>query len=240
MRVVLISGASRGLGREVAIRFGDLKDRVVVNFKQDELSALRVVEEINRAGGEALSYQADVANLLEVKAMVDCIIQKWHRIDLLINNAGIINDALLVRMTELAWSEVIETNLKGVFNCIKVVSETMIAQRQGQIINISSLSGLRGRKGQSNYAASKAAIIGLSRSVAKELGQYNIGVNVVVPGYLLTDMGKTAPKEVIDEARRGSVFLQFSQTEEVASFVTYLADLKNVSGQVFNLDSRIY
>lgn len=240
MKVILVTGASRGLGKEIAIAFGALKNYVVVNFKKSKQEAFYVTEEIIKAGGQSFAYQADVSKLSDVYKMVEQVIKKWKRIDVLINNAGIANDSLLIKMKQDSWNEVIATNLTGIFNCAKVVSRIMIKQKQGQIINISSLSGIKGRIGQSNYSASKSAVIGFTKSIAKELGQYNISVTAVLPGYMLTDMGMSAPQKVIDETIAENVLERLSQPKEIASFVVSLAGMKNISGQVFNLDSRIY
>lgn len=238
-KVVVITGSSRGLGREIALSFAKEKFKVVINYKEKKEKALQVINEINTFSKEVFSFKADVSNFIEVERMIKYIMGKWQRIDILINNAGIIKDALLLKIQQEDWEKVINTNLKGCFNCIKAISKIMIKQKEGHIINISSIVGLKGNIGQVNYSASKAGIIGLTKSSAKELGQYNIKVNVVLPGYLLTDLNKKLPLKLEKKIKDENVLGRINEAREVADFIKYLSFTKNISGQIFNLDSRI-
>lgn len=238
-RVVLITGASRGLGRQIAVRFGRAGERVVVNYLRNEAGALETVEEITHAGGEAFSIRADVRVSKDVEAMVSETIRRWGAVDVLVNNAGSTKDGLLLRMADEYWNDVIAANLTGPFYCIRAAAGAMMTRRRGQIISIGSIVGIQGREGQANYAASKAGLMGLTRACARELGPYNIRVNAVLPGYLLTDMGRKASDAVLERVRRENALGRPSDPEEVAEFVYRLSLMENVSGQIFNLDSRI-
>jgi len=238
-RVVIVTGASRGLGREIAIRFGRAGERVVVNYITHRSDAESVADEIGRNGGEAVPFQADVKVAAEVEAMIKSIEKRFGALDVLVNNAGITKDGLLVRMTELDWDAVMNTNLKGPFLCIRAVSEIMSKQQNGHVINVSSISGVQGREGQANYSASKAGLIGLTQACARELGRSNIKVNAVLPGYIATDMGEKVSDVIYQRVLRENALNRVSDPEEVADFIYHLSLMNNVSGQVFNLDSRI-
>ncbi len=238
-RVVVVTGASRGLGREIALRFGRAADRVVVNYLSRQQEASAAADAVVRAGGEVFLYQADVRAASEVDCMAKSITERWGTIDVLVNNAGLTKDGLLVRLSEQDWDDVIDTNLKGALNCMRAVSKIMMKRRCGHIINISSIVGIQGRAGQANYASSKAGLIALTKTAAREFGRFNIKVNAVLPGYIPTGMGgnilSTVRERVINENALGRV----SEPEEVADFIYHLSSMKNVSGQVFNLDSRV-
>jgi len=237
-RVVIVTGASRGLGREIAIRFGRAGEKVVVNYITHRSDAAAVADEIAHAGGEAFPFQADVKVSAEVQAMIETTVRRFGPLDVLVNNAGIAKDGLLISMTEQDWDAVVETNLKGPFLCIRAVAEIMSKQRNGHVINVSSISGLLGREGQANYSASKAGLIGLTRACAKELGRYDIKVNAVLPGYIPTDMGEKVQDRIYQRALKDNALCRVSDPEEVADFIYHLSLMNNVSGQVFNLDSR--
>ncbi len=236
-RVIVVTGASRGLGKEIALKFGGAGDRVVVNFLDRKGDA--VADEIARSGGEAFPFRADVKSTDEVDAMFDQAISRWGGIDVVVNNAGITKDGLLLRMPEQDWDNVFETNLKGAFHAIRSASKIMMKQRRGHIINISSIVGVQGREGQANYSASKAGLIGLTKAAAKELGRFNIKVNAVLPGYVPTDMGGKVSDAVHDRILQDNALGRASDPAEVADFIYHLSLMNNVSGQVFNLDSRI-
>lgn len=237
-RVVIITGASRGLGTRLAQYFGDAQFAVVVNYNKNKDMAEDLVHGLREEGHDAAAIPADVSKPCEVNAMVDRVLTLWGRIDVLVNNAGVVEDHLTVRTTDKVWQRIIGTNLSGTFTCIRAISEIMIKQASGHIINISSISGVHGQAGQAAYAASKAGILGLTMSAAKELGEYGIRVNAVLPGYLLTDMGMTADK-ARDQAVKMSVLHRLSDMDEAACFVVNLAQMTGISGQVFNLDSRV-
>jgi 3-oxoacyl-[acyl-carrier protein] reductase len=238
-RVIIITGASRGLGREIALRFGRAGDRVVVNFRSNERSARGVADEVFQNGGEAIHYGANVKKPIEVEAMVSNTLERWGSVDVLINNAALTKDRIMLRMSEEEWDDVSDANLSGPFHCIRAVSDHMIKQRSGHIINISSIAGLQGREGQANYAAAKAGLIGLTKAAAKELGLFNIKVNAVLPGYLPTEMSATISNEMHKRILRDTTLGRGTDADEVADHIYQLSLMHNVSGQVFNLDSRI-
>lgn len=238
-KVVIITGASRGLGKKLALKFGKKGERVLVNYKESKEEAEEVAEEINKGGGEAITFRADVRETEKVKEMVDLVIKEWGSVDILINNAAIVNDRLLVRISSSEWDEVIGTNLKGPFNMIRAVSKVMIRQKEGHIINISSISGLCGREGQASYSASKAGLIGLTKAVSKEFGRYNIKVNTVLPGLLITDMVEGGGSNIKEMALKESVLHRFSDIDRVTEFIYNITETDFISGQIFNLDSRI-
>jgi 3-oxoacyl-[acyl-carrier protein] reductase len=238
-RVVIVTGASRGLGKEIALRFGKGQERVVVNFLGHEQAAVDVADTIFRSGGEAMLFRADVRSFADVDAMIDSAVERWGTVDVLVNNAGIIKDGILLRMTEEDWDNVLDVNLKGAFHCCRAVSRIMSRNQQGHIINISSIVGIQGRQGQANYSASKAGLIGLTKSCAKELGRKNIKVNAVLPGYMPTDMGDGVSRTVQERIFQENILGRVADPQEVAKFVFSLSLMNNVSGQVFNLDSRI-
>jgi 3-oxoacyl-[acyl-carrier protein] reductase len=238
-RVIIITGASRGLGREIALRFGRAGERVVVNFQSNEQAAQAVADEVFQNGGEAIHYGANVKNSVAVDAMVRNTLERWGSVDVLINNAALTKDRIVLRMSEAEWDDVSDANLSGPFHCIRAVSDHMIKQRSGHIINISSIVGLQGREGQANYSAAKAGLIGLTKAAAKELGLFNIKVNAVLPGYLPTEMGATIPHEMHKRILRDNTLSRGTDADEVADLIYHLSLMHNVSGQVFNLDSRI-
>ncbi len=238
-KVALITGASRGLGRQLAVRFGGGHWQVVVNFKERKQEAENVVQTISQLGGQAIAYQADVRFKESVEQMVETVLGQWNRIDLLINNAGITRDDLLIKMEKSDWDEVLDTNLKGAFHCIQAVVKTMMRQKAGHIINIASFVGLQGAMGQAAYSASKAGLIGLTKAAAQELGPFGIQVNAVLPGFLPTEMGLTLSQDKREKIIEANALGRSTTMEEVADFVFLLPSIASASGQVFNLDSRI-
>jgi 3-oxoacyl-[acyl-carrier protein] reductase len=238
-KVALITGASRGLGHRLAVRFGRGQWRVVVNFKERKHEAEKVAQKISQTGSESIVYQADVRNKKSVEQMVETVFRQWHRIDLLINNAGIAGDKLLIKMDESIWDKVLDTNLKGSFHCIQAVADIMARQKTGHIINIASIAGLRGAIGQAAYSASKAGLIGLTKAAARELGPFGIQVNAILPGFLPTEMSLNLPRDKREKIIQTNALERSTTMEEVADFVFHLTSNTSVSGQVFNLDSRI-
>lgn len=239
-KVALVTGASRGLGAALAIEFARAGYRVAINYRSHGAHAARVAQRIEREGGEAFCFRADVRIGKEVGAMVDDLVKRWKRIDVLVNNAGVTHEALLVSMREEDWDRVMDTNLKGAFNCSKAAVKYMLRRRSGHIINVCSILGVRGGRGESGYAASKAALIGLTLSLARELGASGIGVNAVMPGFMLTSMTRNISEEARAAARRDNVLDRFSDPASAARFIVRLAEMKTVSGQTFNLDGRIH
>lgn len=235
---VLITGASRGIGRAIALEMAKNGAKVAVNYAGNEAKAQEVVEEIRELGGEAIKIQADVSKETEVKAMINQVIDSFGRLDVLVNNAGITRDNLLMRMKESEFDEVINTNLKGVFLSTKVVTRQMMKQRSGRIINIASVVGVSGNAGQANYVAAKSGVIGLTKTAAKELASRNITVNAVAPGFITTDM-----TDQLSDEQRGQLLdlipLQRLGTgEDVASVVRFLAsnDASYITGQTIQVD----
>ena len=237
-KTALVTGASKGLGRAIAIRLAEQGVRVAVNYNSSPDAAGDVVEAITGAGGSAFAVHADVADLDQVAAMVKRVEEELGAVEILVNNAGIINDQLLMRMSDDAWRQVIDINLNGTFYCTRAVLRNMVRARWGRVINIGSVVGLRGNPAQTNYSASKAAIIGFTKALAKEVANRNITANVVTPGYFETETTSILTDE--QKARWLSVIPQghFGEADDVAHMVTYLADekAKYITGQVISVD----
>ncbi len=234
MPVALITGASMGLGKQIALTFSAHGYFVILNY----MSSVREAENLIRTTGEnSVALKADVGDSRQVRAMADEIKKKFGRLDVMINNAGITIDKLLLKQSESEWDVTINTNLKGCFNIIRAMSPLMIQSGGGHIINISSYAGVKGKAGQAAYSASKAAVLGLTNTAAQELSEYNIRVNAVLPGYVMTEMGTKAHKAA-EKAKKDSVLKKLSEPKEVADFILYLIKTNTISGQVFSLDSR--
>lgn len=237
-KVALVTGASRGIGRAVALMLAEEGAAVAVNYAGNEKKAEEVVNIIKENGGEAASYQCNVASADEVTAMVKMVIEKFGRLDILVNNAGVTKDTLMMRMKEDDWDQVINTNLKGVFNTTKAVTRQMMKQRSGRIINMASVVGIIGNAGQANYVASKAGVIGLTKSAARELAARNINVNAVAPGFIETDMTEKLPEEIQQEMVRQIPLGKMGNPDDVARVVKFLAgeDSRYMTGQVLCVD----
>ncbi|MFH7324909.1 3-oxoacyl-[acyl-carrier-protein] reductase [Desulfurivibrio sp. C05AmB] len=241
-KIAVVTGASRGIGRAVALRLGAMGARVMVNYVSRPEAAREVAEEIRASGGWAEICAFNVADSGVTEAAFKKILDDHGRIDILVNNAGITRDGLLVKMKDAQWDEVLATNLKGAFTCTKAVSRAMMKQRWGRIVNISSVIGFAGNAGQANYAAAKAGLVGLTRSVARELAPRNITVNGVAPGYIVTDMTRDLPEE-INEKIRGEIPLGvLGEAEDVAGAVAYLVseDARYVTGQFIHVNGGMY
>jgi 3-oxoacyl-[acyl-carrier protein] reductase len=237
-RVAVVTGSSRGIGSAIALKLASLGSKVVVNYSGSEDAANEVVKQIAAEGGEAIAVQADVRDAEQAKRLIDTGLDKYGQLDILVNNAGVTRDTLLMRMKEDDWDIVMETNLKGTFNCTKVAQRPMIRQRYGRIINITSVSGIAGQVGQANYSASKAGIIGFTKALARELGARNVTVNAVAPGYVVTDQTADLPQELIDYILELTPMRRPGEAEEIANVVAFLAseEASYVSGQVLGVD----
>jgi 3-oxoacyl-[acyl-carrier protein] reductase len=234
-KVAIVTGSSRGLGRRIAISLAEAGWKVVIHYNRNVEAARQLSSNIR----DSLVVRADVRYYSEVDAAVKLVLQSYGRVDLLVNNAGITKESLLVRTGSSDFDEVIDTNLKGTFNFTKAVSRQMMKQRGGRIVNISSYAGEKGREGLAAYSASKAAVIGFTMTAARELSRYGIMVNAVLPGYMMTDMGRSSSGKAREKALRESLTGNFSDPEQVADFIVRLSGMNGVTGQVFNLDSRI-
>ncbi len=240
-KIVLITGGGKGIGAAIAREMASRGAAVIINYSHSEAAAKEVQLEIRRAGGQAEIFCCDVSDYNSVKAMMGDIIQHYGRLDILVNNAGIVKDGLLMRMKETDFNEVININLKGTFNCIQSVARQMLKQRYGRIINMSSVVGIYGNAGQVNYAASKAGIIGLTRSAAKELGSRGITVNAIAPGFIRTDMTDGLNEELKKNILSAIPLGSFGTVEDIAHAACFLAsdEARYITGQVLAVDGGI-
>jgi 3-oxoacyl-[acyl-carrier protein] reductase len=241
-KVSLVTGASRGLGKAIALKLSSLGSKVAVNYREREAEANSVVKAIIGQGGEAISIKADVANGEAVRAMVQQVTDKWSKIDILVNNAGINRDTLLLRMPDKVWDEVINTNLRGAYLCTKFALRSMVRQHWGRIINIASVAGIVGNAGQSNYAASKGGLIAFTKSIAREIGSRNITVNAVAPGFITTEMTDKLPQERKDAILEMIPLERFGKAGDIAELVAFLASERAsyITGQVISIDGGAF
>ncbi|MGX9725356.1 3-oxoacyl-[acyl-carrier-protein] reductase [Bacillus pumilus] len=237
-KTAVVTGASRGIGRSIAIDLAKNGANVVVNYSGNEAKANEVVDEIKALGQQAFAVKADVSNAEEVQALMKQAVDTFGSIDILVNNAGITKDNLLMRMKENEWDDVININLKGVFNCTKAVTRQMMKQRSGRIINLASVVGVCGNSGQANYVAAKAGVIGLTKTTAKELATRHITVNAVAPGFISTDMTDKLDENVQTEMLKQIPLARFGAPEDISNVVVFLASegAGYITGQTIQVD----
>jgi 3-oxoacyl-[acyl-carrier protein] reductase len=240
-KVALVTGGAQGIGRAVALLLGRNGADIVISDINLE-KAEETANEVQAIGRKAMAMKVNVADLREVERMVEAIIEKFGKIDILVNNAGIARDKLILRMTEEDWDAVLNVNLKGTFNCTKAVVRYMSKQKSGKIVNIASVSGEMGNVGQANYSASKAGVIGLTKTIAREFAQRGINVNAIAPGYIQTPMTDGLPEKVKEELKRLIPMERLGQPEDVAQAVLFLVSEASsyITGQVLNVNGGIY
>lgn len=237
-KIALVTGAARGIGKEIALTLAANGATVIVNYNGSKERAEAVVSEIKANGGEAEAVQCNVADFSASESMVKEVLAKYGKVDILVNNAGITKDNLIMRMSEADYDAVLDTNLKGAFNMIRHLSRAFLKQRSGKIINISSVSGVMGNAGQSNYSASKAGLIGLTKSVARELASRNVCVNAVAPGFIATEMTEVLSEDYMNKMKEMIPLGKMGSTKDIANMVLFLAGNQSdyITGQVIHVD----
>lgn len=238
----IVTGGSLGIGTSIALKLAEYGANVAINYRKHKDEAEEVVRKIQEMGQKGLVVQADISNFEDAGKMVEKVVSEFGRIDILINNAGINWDGVIWKMTEEQWDAVLNINLKGYFNYIRSVAPIFREQKSGKIVNVTSINGLRGKFGQSNYSASKAGIIGLTKTVARELGKYGVNVNAVAPGLIETDMLKNADDSVRTAALEDIVIKRIGQPNEVAEVVAFLCceNSRHITGEVIKVDGGQY
>lgn len=237
-KVAIVTGGTRGIGRAIALKLADNGANIVINYRNSDKEAEELKAILEEKGVKVLTVKCDISNFEDSKNLMDKCKEVFGKIDILVNNAGITKDTLIMRMKEEDFDSVIDVNLKGTFNCAKHASAIMLKQRFGKILNMTSVVGIAGNAGQVNYAASKAGVIGLTKSLAKELGSRGITVNAVAPGFINTDMTASLSEKVKEEASKNIPLKRLGDPEDVANLVGFLAsDAANyITGQVINVD----
>ncbi|TES91416.1 MAG: beta-ketoacyl-ACP reductase [Anaerolineales bacterium] len=241
-KIAIVTGGSRGIGNAIALDLARNGADVAINYRSSTDAANQLVRQIEGLGRKGLAVQADVASFSDAQKLTETVMNELGRLDILVNNAGINRDGVIWKMDEEQWDEVIAIDLKGTFNYIRAVSPTFKEQSSGKIVNVTSINGLRGKFGQSNYTAAKGGVIALTKTVARELGRYNVNVNAIAPGLIETDMVKKAPEKVRDLALTEILLGRLGQPEEVAWVVTFLcSDLaRHITGEVITVDGGQY
>jgi 3-oxoacyl-[acyl-carrier protein] reductase len=240
-KVALVTGAGRGIGKAIALKLAEMGCSVAVNDLAESTEAAATTREIVDGGGEAIFYPFDVTDQSAIKSQMEVIIKQWDKIDILVNNAGIFKDSLIQRMSESDWDKVLDINLKGAFLCSKLVLNSMVFQKWGRIINISSVAGIMGNMGRVNYSASKGGLIAFTRSLAAEVGSRNITVNAIAPGFIKTDMTDKLPAEYKGAVLSRTTLKRFGTAAEVAELAGFLASDRAayITGQVIGIDGGI-
>lgn len=241
-KIVLVTGSSRGLGKVIALEFAKEGANIIINYNSNKEKAQTISEEIKQLGVKSITIKADVSNLEEVNEMIKQVIETFGRLDILVNSSGIIKDAKILSMPKESWDDVIKVNLTGVYNCTKVAGQVMEKQNSGKIINISSIVAQTGSIGASNYAASKAGVIGFTKSIAKEYAKFNVNVNAVALGYFNTGLIESLTKEIQEKLLRDIPFGRFGDKREAAKAILFLAseDSSYITGQVLNVNGGLY
>ncbi len=239
-QTALVTGASRGIGKAIALALGQAGAKVACIARNEE-KLRETADAIASAGGTAVVYACDVTDSAAVQKVVDAVVEDWDQLDIVVNNAGITRDTLIPRMSDEDWDDVISTNLRSVFLFTRAASLVMMRRRSGRIINISSVSGIMGNPGQSNYSASKAGIIGLTRSVARELGSRKVTVNAICPGFIATEMTDALGPAIQDEVKKRVPARRLGKAEEIADAVLYIASdsAAYLTGQILTLDGGL-
>ncbi|MBN2241362.1 MAG: 3-oxoacyl-ACP reductase FabG [Acidobacteria bacterium] len=241
-KVAIVTGASLGIGSACALDLANNGANVAINYRKHDAEANAICEQINAMGRRGLAVKADVSSFQDAQTMVENVVKEFGHIDILVNNAGVNRDAVIWKMTEQQWDEALDINLKGYFNYIRAVAPLFKEQQGGKIVNVTSINGIRGKFGQSNYSAAKAGIIGLTKTVARELARSNVNCNAVAPGLIETDMMKQAPEDVKQKALAEIVLGRMGAPEEVAWVVTFLCTEKarHITGEVIKVDGGQY
>lgn len=240
-KCAVVTGASRGIGAEIAKTLAQEGFNIIVNYHSSAQKALEIVKLCEEAGVKAYAYKADVSDYSQCKSLIDDAVEKFGSVDVLVNNAGITRDTLFLRMSEQQFDEVINANLKSVFNMSRLAAPIMFKKRSGRIINISSVAGVVGNEGQANYSAAKAGIIGITKTLAKELGSRNITVNAVAPGFIKTEMTEVLPENIKKSALSAISLKRFGKVSDVANLVAFLAseNASYITGQVIVIDGGL-
>ncbi len=241
-KTAIVTGGSRGIGKSIALHLASLGANIIVNYNNNFAAANEVVKEIESMGREALAIKADIGKSSDVDKFINTVYEKFNSIDILINNAGITRDNLLMRMKEDEWDEVLNTNLKGAFLMTKSIIRKMIKRKKGKIVNITSIVGTTGNAGQSNYSASKAGLIGFTKSIAKEVASRGIQVNAIAPGFIRTDMTDALPDNIKKELLNNIPANKLGRPEDIANMVGFLSsDLSDyITGQIIHIDGGMY
>jgi 3-oxoacyl-[acyl-carrier protein] reductase len=241
-KVAIVTGASLGIGSACALDLAKSGANVAINYRKHDAEARAICDQVQAMGRRGLAVKADVASFQDAQAMATAVVKEFGRIDILVNNAGVNRDSVIWKMTESQWDEALDINLKGYFNYIRAVAPLFKDQGSGKIVNITSINGMRGKFGQANYTAAKAGIIGLTKTVARELAKFNVNCNAVAPGLIETDMVKQAPEDVRQKAMAEIVLGRMGTPEEVAWIVTFLCTerARHVTGEVIKVDGGQY